>query len=162
MKPERVSWRVFVEKMKAMLAVRETPRVIAGSFGAAFLCGTAPFFVGVAAIVPLIAVFRLNKVIGIGVMVLLLANPFMIFVVPMQAWFGLFLMREPIPAWLLGFDAAGLWKGIGSSWKLLVAYALGGYCSALLLAGAVFLSLWPLLEWRNRVKMEKEKGAAGG
>ena len=140
--------RSLLRRLKGLLAVRETPARVAGTFAAGFGCGTMPLFAGAVVLPFLIRFLRLNKLIAIGVTTLILANPALGFIIPLQTWLGLSMMGEPVPAWILKMEVSGLWRHLGSSGKILAAYLVGGFGSALLLGALSFFILWPALEWR--------------
>lgn len=145
----------FWTRLRALFAIEESPHVIAGSVAAAVLWGTSPFFVGVAGLPLTIWMFKLNKRISVGFTVLLLANPFMIFLMVIQTWLGLHLMGQPIPGWLLEFDYGELVKIMRQSTQLLVAYAVGGYSFAVVAGAATLAFLWPILHWKKKRKAQK-------
>ena len=161
----------FLVRLKALVFTRAEPGRVAGSFGVAMGCGTAPFFVGLVISPLFVWWFKLNKYVTIGATALLLANPLGIVVMFFQAWLGLKLLGHRIPAWITGMDVEMLKKEAdyaralmeswlpgggparppsGSAWDLLVAYALGGAVWSVTLGLAVFLLLWGFLELRRR------------
>lgn len=157
--------------------IKAEPARVAGGFGVALGCGTAPFFLGLVVSPLLVWWFRLNKFVAFGVTALLLANPLGIVIMFVQAWLGLKLMGRPVPAWITGMDMAMLkneaayardlvlsWfpgggparPPSGSAWDLLVGYALGGAVWSVALGFTVFLLLWGFLELRRRRGEERE------
>jgi len=155
-------------RLRALLTVKETPKVLAGSFASAMLCGTSPFFVGVPLLPLLIRFLRLNKVVSLTAFVLLIANPALMFLMVFQAWLGLVLLGEPTSFGILGTEVKKMWgvivdmlvklresdfSGMAVLWhsvaRLVAAYAIGGYGFAILAALLVFFILWPILEYRR-------------
>jgi uncharacterized protein (DUF2062 family) len=149
--------RPFLARLRALFTVRESPKVVAGTFAVALLCGTSPLFVGIILLPILIRVLRLNKVLAIAITTLLLANPLMIFLMVGQAWLGLVVLGKPVPAWLFEFRADTLMKAVKGSPDLLLAYAVGGYGSSIIMSTILFICLWPVLEWKRA--NARKKGA---
>ncbi len=149
----------YFQRIKELLFRPAPPCIVAGSFGAAFLCGTAPWFACVVLIPFLARLFRLNKALIVTVTVLLLANPFMVFVMFLQTIIGLFLMRQPVPAWLIEFRIANAKQILEGGAQLVIAYTIGGFAFCTALGLLVFLALWPLLVVRRKWRVAGEAGA---
>jgi uncharacterized protein (DUF2062 family) len=161
----------FMQRARALFRIKAEPHVMAGSVAAAVLCGTSPYFVGIPLMPVLIRVFRLNKVVAVGTTVLLLANPFLIFLMVFQLWLGLQMMGDTVPPTNLftaakeigaiGFKIAGdlmllrfNWEDVsrvvGEAKRLLIAYAVGGYSFAAASSGITLGALWVWLERRKK------------
>lgn len=150
-------WRASLARL---LGGHEPPQRVAGSFAVAIFCGTAPMFVGLFLLLPLLKILKLSRFVGIGVTALLAANPFGIFIMVGQVWLGLKLLGHPAPGWReLAAAVRGavrtLWTGGaegtggGAALDLLGAFLLGGFLSSFLAAGLVYLAVWRLLERRR-------------
>jgi uncharacterized protein (DUF2062 family) len=143
-----------IQRLKELLAAPETPLRMALTLTLAILCGTLPLFgLGLAVLIPLLFVLRLNKALGITTH-LLFSNPWtMGFIFGGQTWLGLALMGRALPGQTQAFGVRALaWELLSSAaWKeLLPAYLLGASVSAIAVSALVFAGVWYAFSIRAR------------